>query len=111
MKMPLPSHRLMLVGRRTDDNCTCALPWGLSSRCACRDEQQVWLVERLKAAEVAAELLTLDVAGHGFKGAEAEKGPETRAERFSSVPFSGFSWPHRRMTRRLAMRCPRTDPR
>jgi dipeptidyl aminopeptidase/acylaminoacyl peptidase len=28
---------------------------------------------RLKAAEVEAELLTLDGAGHGFKGADAEK--------------------------------------
>jgi dipeptidyl aminopeptidase/acylaminoacyl peptidase len=36
-------------------------------------EQAVWLVERLKAAEVEAELLTLEGAGHGFKGADAER--------------------------------------
>jgi acetyl esterase/lipase len=36
-------------------------------------EQAVWLVDRLKAAEVEAELLTLEGAGHGFKGADAEK--------------------------------------
>lgn len=36
-------------------------------------EQAVWLVDRLKAAQVEAELLTLDGAGHGFKGADAEK--------------------------------------
>jgi acetyl esterase/lipase len=35
-------------------------------------EQAVWLVERLKAAGVEAELLTLQGAGHGFKGKDAE---------------------------------------
>lgn len=36
-------------------------------------EQAVWMVDKLKAATVEAELLTLDGAGHGFKGADAEK--------------------------------------
>lgn len=36
-------------------------------------EQATWLIDRLKAAEVEAELLTLEGAGHGFKGADAEK--------------------------------------
>lgn len=36
-------------------------------------EQAVWLIDRLKAAGVSAELLTLSGAGHGFKGADAEK--------------------------------------
>lgn len=36
-------------------------------------EQAVWLVDKLKAATVEAELLTLAGAGHGFKGADAEK--------------------------------------
>lgn len=36
-------------------------------------EQAVWLVDKLKAAAVGAELLTLEGAGHGFKGADAEK--------------------------------------
>ena len=36
-------------------------------------EQAVWMVDKLKAATVAAELLTLEGAGHGFKGADAEK--------------------------------------
>ncbi len=36
-------------------------------------EQATWIVERLKAAEVEAELLTLEGAGHGFKGADADK--------------------------------------
>ncbi len=35
-------------------------------------EQAVWLVDRLKAAAVEAELLTLQGAGHGFKGKDAE---------------------------------------
>ncbi len=39
-------------------------------------EQATWLVDRLKAADVEAELLTLEGAGHGFKGDDA-----TRAER------------------------------
>jgi acetyl esterase/lipase len=36
-------------------------------------EQAEWIVERLKAAEVEAELLTLAGAGHGFKGSDQEK--------------------------------------
>lgn len=35
-------------------------------------EQAVWIVDRLKNAGVEAELLTLDGAGHGFKGKDAE---------------------------------------
>lgn len=35
-------------------------------------EQAVWLVDRLKAATVPAELLTLQGAGHGFRGKDAE---------------------------------------
>ena len=35
-------------------------------------EQSVWLTDRLKAAGVDAELLTLKGAGHGFKAADAE---------------------------------------
>lgn len=36
-------------------------------------EQAVWLIEKLKAASVEADLLTLQGAGHGFQGADAEK--------------------------------------
>jgi acetyl esterase/lipase len=36
-------------------------------------EQAVWLIDRLKAADVEAELLTLEGAGHGFRGKDAEK--------------------------------------
>jgi acetyl esterase/lipase len=35
-------------------------------------EQAVWMIDRLKAAGVEAELLTLPGAGHGFRGADAE---------------------------------------
>jgi acetyl esterase/lipase len=35
-------------------------------------EQAVWLIDRLRAAGVEAELLTLKGAGHGFKGKDAE---------------------------------------
>jgi len=36
-------------------------------------EQATWMLERLKACGVESELLTLEGAGHGFKGADAEK--------------------------------------
>lgn len=36
-------------------------------------EQAVWMRDRLKAVDVEVELLTLQDAGHGFKGADAEK--------------------------------------
>ena len=36
-------------------------------------EQAVWIVDRLEASAVEAELLTLEGAGHGFKGADAER--------------------------------------
>jgi acetyl esterase/lipase len=36
-------------------------------------EQATWMVDRLKACMVEVELLTLEGAGHGFKGADAEK--------------------------------------
>jgi dipeptidyl aminopeptidase/acylaminoacyl peptidase len=45
-------------------------------------EQAIWLVDRLKAAEVEVELLTLDGAGHGFKGADAEKAEKAMADFF-----------------------------
>lgn len=36
-------------------------------------EQAVWMRDRLQASGVGVELLTLDGAGHGFKGPDAEK--------------------------------------
>ena len=36
-------------------------------------EQATWIVDKLKAADVEAELLTMEGAGHGFKGKDAEK--------------------------------------
>jgi acetyl esterase/lipase len=36
-------------------------------------EHSEWLVAKLKACDVEAELLTLEGAGHGFKGADNEK--------------------------------------
>lgn len=36
-------------------------------------EQAEWIYDRLKAAEVEVEMLKLEGAGHGFKGADAEK--------------------------------------
>jgi acetyl esterase/lipase len=39
-------------------------------------EQAVWLIDRLKACGVDAELLTLEGAGHGFKGEDASKADE-----------------------------------
>lgn len=45
-------------------------------------EQAVWLVEKLQAATVEAELLTLEGAGHGFKGTDAEKADAALFEYF-----------------------------
>ncbi len=45
-------------------------------------EQAVWLVDKLKAAAVEAELLTLEGAGHGFKGPDAEKAEKALFEYF-----------------------------
>jgi len=45
-------------------------------------EQAVWLVDKLKAATVEAELLTLPGAGHGFKGPDAEKADAALLEFF-----------------------------
>ena len=36
-------------------------------------EQAVWMRDRLKAADVEVELISFEGAGHGFKGADAEK--------------------------------------
>ena len=45
-------------------------------------EQAVWLIDKLKAATVEAELLTLDGAGHGFKGVDADKAEQALFEFF-----------------------------
>jgi acetyl esterase/lipase len=45
-------------------------------------EQAVWIVDKLKAAEVEAELLTLEGAGHGFGGKDAEKAEKATLEFF-----------------------------
>lgn len=47
-------------------------------------EQAVWLVEKLQAASVEAKLLTLEGAGHGFKGMDAEKAEAALFEYFDS---------------------------
>lgn len=45
-------------------------------------EQAEWLVDRLKAADVEARLLTLPGAGHGFKGADEQKAETAMLEFF-----------------------------
>lgn len=45
-------------------------------------EQAVWLIDKLQAATVEAELLTLEGAAHGFKGADAEKADAAMFEYF-----------------------------
>jgi acetyl esterase/lipase len=47
-------------------------------------EQATWLVDRLKAAGVEAELLTLEGAGHGFAGEDARKADEAMFAFFDS---------------------------
>jgi acetyl esterase/lipase len=41
-------------------------------------EQAKWIVDRLKAAGVEAQLLTIEDAGHGFQGANAEQADRAR---------------------------------
>ncbi len=48
-------------------------------------EQAEWIVERLKAATVDAELLTLEGAGHGFKGTDAQRADAALLEFLKSV--------------------------
>lgn len=45
-------------------------------------EQAVWLTERLKAAGVDTELFTLEGAGHGFKGNDADRAEQRLFEFF-----------------------------
>lgn len=45
-------------------------------------EQAVWMHDKLKAADVEVELLTLNGAGHGFKGADKEKADQAALEFF-----------------------------
>jgi acetyl esterase/lipase len=47
-------------------------------------EQAVWMVDRLKACAVEAELLTMEGAGHGFKGADAEKAEKAMFDFFDA---------------------------
>src|SRR5262249_3002293 len=46
-------------------------------------EQAVWLIDKLKTADVEAELLTLEGAGHGFKGKDAEKAEKAQFDFFA----------------------------
>jgi acetyl esterase/lipase len=45
-------------------------------------EQAVWIVDKLKSAGVEAELLTLEGAGHGFKGKDADTAEKAMIEFF-----------------------------
>jgi len=47
-------------------------------------EQATWMVDRLKACAVEAELMTMQGAGHGFKGADAEKAEKAMIEFFDA---------------------------
>lgn len=45
-------------------------------------EQAVWMHDKLKGAEVEVELLTLQGAGHGFKGPDADKAEKAMLDYF-----------------------------
>lgn len=49
-------------------------------------EQAMWIVDRMKAAGVDAELSTLEGADHGFKGADAEKSDKALLDYFQRQP-------------------------
>lgn len=46
-------------------------------------EQAVWIIDRLKASEVEAELISIEGADHGFRGASAEVKAEIEKARIS----------------------------
>jgi acetyl esterase/lipase len=46
-------------------------------------EQGVWMVDRLKSCGVEADLLTMEGAGHGFKGADADKAQQALLDFFA----------------------------
>jgi acetyl esterase/lipase len=52
-------------------------------------EQAVWLIDRLQSADVEAELLTLEGAGHGFKGEDAKRAQEAMFAFFDKHLKSG----------------------
>ena len=45
-------------------------------------EQATWIRDRLKAAEVQVELITLQGAGHGFKGEDAKRAEQAMFDFF-----------------------------
>ncbi|HTI69367.1 MAG TPA: alpha/beta hydrolase [Candidatus Limnocylindria bacterium] len=47
-------------------------------------EQAVWMRDRLQACNVEVQLLTLEGAGHGFRGADAEKAERALIEFFET---------------------------
>jgi len=46
-------------------------------------EQAVWMRDRLQSCGIEVELLTFEGAGHGFKGADAEKADRALIEFFN----------------------------
>lgn len=46
-------------------------------------EQAEWLIAKLKTSGVAAELLLLEGAGHGFKGEDAARADKAMLDFFS----------------------------
>jgi acetyl esterase/lipase len=46
-------------------------------------EQAGWMIERLKSCGVEADLLTMEGAGHGFKGADADKAQQALLDFFA----------------------------
>ncbi len=52
-------------------------------------EQALWMRDRLSASGVEVNLLTLEGAGHGFKGADAEKADQTLIQYFEQKLSAG----------------------
>ncbi|MEI9894249.1 MAG: alpha/beta hydrolase [Chthoniobacter sp.] len=46
-------------------------------------EQATWMIDRLKSCGVEASLLTMEGAGHGFKGADADKAQQALLDFFA----------------------------
>ncbi|MEP6755270.1 MAG: alpha/beta hydrolase [Chthonomonadales bacterium] len=52
-------------------------------------EQAVWMVDKLKASEVEAELMTMEGAGHGFGGEDAKRADAAMFAYFKSHLMGG----------------------
>ena len=74
-------------------------------------EQATWMHDRLKAAGVEVQFLTLEGAGHGFKGADAEKAAAAANEFLDKHLLKAEAKAKRLLVRRRAFASRRRSPK